>query len=221
MRRVAIGAALAILVSIAAPAHAAYLFFENFENGLGSWTKWVQRVTADASGLVAEPPTLGDIQPESDGNNTVLRIGGSNYNGGYFRIVSGLPTNTPLFIDGFFRHSSTFQTNKDWEEVQVIEGALNYTAGADITGNLEYKHDSYGGRGNFSNQQLSQYCAVTNDGTFTTASGTVTIVLKYGNTTGSTQIWAEYDDIFITPEPATLALLGLGATVLYRRRRTA
>jgi hypothetical protein len=210
--------ALVLLLALTAPAQAAYLWFENFEDGMAGWTKWEQRVTVSASGAVAEPPTLGDIQPQSGANAMVARTGGSNYNGGYFTVVSGLPTNTVLTIDGFFRHASTFQTNKDWEEVQVIEGALNYTPGSDITGNLEYKHDSYGGRGNFGNSQLSVLCAVVNDGDFTTASGTVTVVIKYGNTTGSTQIWAEYDDLHITPEPATLLLLGLPALFLRRRR---
>lgn len=168
------------MAAVAAPAQA-YLFFENFENGQNGWVKWVDRSNSDVSGLVSEPPTLGNIVPESGANNTVLRIGGANFNGGYYKVINGLPAGTTLTIDGYWRHSTVFQTDKDWEGVQVIEGAIRYNAGDDITGNLEYKNDSFSGHPNFPvGGQISTLAPVTNDGDFTTASGTVTIVLKYG-----------------------------------------
>lgn len=219
MRRIGVVMGLLALGVMAGPAQA-YLFFENFENGLANWTKWTQRVNVDASGLQPEGAALGNIVPESGANASVLRIGGSNFNGGYYQVITGLPTNEDLTINGFWRHASTFQTNKDWEEVQVIEGAINYTPGNDITGNLEYKNDSFDGHPNFPvGGLMSDFAPTTNDGVFQTASGTVTVVLKYGNGTGSTQIWAEFDDIYITPEPVTLGLVGLGGLVLIRRRR--
>jgi hypothetical protein len=219
MRKVDLVCLLAVLVS-ASQASAGYLWFESFENGQNGWVQWVDRANSDAGGLVAEPPTLGAISPESGANATVLRVGGAGYNGGYYKVISGLPTNTPLRVDGFWRHSSTSQTNNDWEEVQVLEGAISYTPGDDINypSNLEYKNDNFSGHPNFPvGGQISTLAPVANDGNFQTASGTVTVVLKYGNNTGSTQMWCEFDDVYITPEPASLALLGLPMLLIRRR----
>ena len=54
----------------------------------------------------------------------------------------------------------------------------------------------------------------------TTASGTITLVLKAGNSDIVSGTF--FDDIHITPEPASAALVGLGALpLLLRRRRSA
>lgn len=58
-----------------------------------------------------------------------------------------------------------------------------------------------------------------NDGTFQTASGTVVVLLKVGNWPGTTQV--QFDDVYITPEPASLGLFGLAAIPFFFRRRSA
>lgn len=220
MRKVTLLGVLAV-VALAASAQGA-LYYENFEDGLAGWSIWTERGT-NTSAAVSEDPDVGDPnEPVLDNPNaTMALVGGNSFNGGIYTTVSGLPTNTPLEIDGWWKPTS-WPANNAWAEVIVIaddpppppQNGSDYNVAA----NLEYKTDSFnaGGLGAGGIGRMSLTAEVTNDGTFTTTTGQITIILKVGNGSGTTT--CAFDDIIITPEPTAALLLGLPMLFLRRRR---
>ena len=108
-----------------------------------------------------------------------------------------------------------------WAEVIIVEGNNPPTDGVDLQGPLIYKNDTFGGGptwdGQISTDPNNNQGAAPGTGMFATASGTITLVLKTGNGSGASGSY--FDDVSITPEPASLAMLGLGAAPLVLRRR--
>lgn len=216
MRKIAVFCSLALVAAVTSQASAQYQWYENFENGTNGWNVWTQRGTSQATiGTEAESPVLGNEPGWSGANAKVAHVGGSGYNGGIWKVVT-LPLGPGTYrIDGYWRtHQAS--TNNQWGEVIVMEGAVNLLNSSDYTAPLKYKNDTFGGRTGW-NGKISATSPVTNVPNFTTASGTVTILLKSGNGSGTTSV--DFDDISITPEPATAALLALAGLPLLRRRR--
>lgn len=204
-----------VLAVCVGTANAQYQWFENFEDGLAGWNVWTERGTAQ-SAAEAEPPTLGDIQPWSGANETVAHVGGENYNGGIWQVIT-LPLGAGTYeIDGFWRSHPTVPSNQ-WGEVIIREGNAPPVNGSDVAGPLYYKNDTWTTSGGWSGL-ISATAPVANVPSFTTASGTITLILKSGNVPNSTAS-VDFDDIWITPEPASLGLFAIGGLVLVRRRR--
>lgn len=203
---------------IASAASASPVWYENFEDGLAGWSMWTERGT-NTSAAISEVPDLGDPGSTLDNPNDLMaKVGGTGFNGGIYTTVSGLPTNTTLTIDGFWR-TLTWPNNNAWAEVIVIpdDTPPPPVNGSDynVAANLEYKIDSWAQQGTIDGT-FSGTAAVKNDGDFTTTTGTVTVILKVGNGSGLSEV--AFDDVQITPEPASLALLLLGLPMLRRRR---
>lgn len=217
MKKVLLAGMLA--VGLTATSAQAALWFENFENGLTGWNLWTERGT-NTSQAIDENPVLGDIQPFSGANETMAQVSGNNFNGGIWTVVSGLPTGEPLMIDGFWR-TLTWPGSNAWAEVIVVEGNNPPVDGVDLTGPLIYKTDSWdnpgGSNGQISTSPLNNLGGAPGTGAFSTASGTVTVVLKVGNVSGTTAV--AFDDVSIVPEPSAALLLAMPGLALLRRRR--
>ncbi len=214
MRRFALVCSLVLVA--AATASASYQWFENFEDGLAGWNIWTERGASLSAPVLENPPAvLGDIQPWSGDNEQCARVNGDFFNGGIWQVIT-LPLGAGTYtIDGFWRSYNTSPGN-NWAEVIVKEGVNPPINGQDMGGPLlAYKNDTWATSGGW-NGQMSLTAPVANNGTFTTA-GTITLILKTGNIGGTGG--ADFDDIWITPEPASLGLFGLASLLLVRRRR--
>jgi len=224
---------LAILAATVSPAQGQYQWFENFEDGVTpGWSLWVER-GSQGSTTVGEIPTLGDLTPHSGLNEAMAYVGGpgtgANFNGGIYKTVT-LPLGPGTYLVNGFWKTKDAAPQSMWMEFQMFEGTKTFTDGVDsnlstygpniANGSLLYKADTWGTPAGW-----SDWMTVTdNNGStpagvayFTTTTGTVTILLKTGNVgaLGS----GYFDDVFITPEPASLLLLGLGLPLIRRRRR--
>lgn len=218
-------ATFGLLSTLAASANAQYQWFENFEAYVGTgnpspWQLWTERGTNQSSTTnVNEEPDLGNVAGWSGINRNFAYVGGSGFNGGIYQVIN-LPLGAGTYtIDGYWRSSNVTAQNA-WAEVIVVEGNNPPTNGQDLTAPLHYKNDTFGG-GPTWDGLISSYVQQGGalGGTFTTASGIITLVLKSGNGSGSSGTY--FDDIYITPEPTSLALLALGGLAFLRRRRVA
>jgi hypothetical protein len=238
-RRLSAIGVLGCLAAMAVPASAQYQYFENFETSLAGWSSWTQRGTAGST-LTGESPTLGNIPPYSDINDAMAYVGGpgsgANFNGGIYKTIT-LPLGPGTYkIDGFVR-SKDAAINTMWTELQMWEGTFvlnnandydppnqGHQNGSIADGELLYKTDSFTAPYNNSSGWSGQISSVDNNGatpagvrSFTTTTGTITLLLKTGNVGGlGSSYW---DDINITPEPSTLLLLTLPSIALMRGRR--
>lgn len=216
MRKVALMGLL--VMAITAAASASPVWYENFEDGLAGWSLWTERGT-NTSAAISEVPDLGDPNTTLDNPNDLMaRVSGDGFNGGIYTTVTGLPTNQTLTIDGYWR-TLVWPNNAVWVEIIVIPDSSPPppAPGQDynVAANLEYKIDSWAQQGSIDGT-FSGTAAVKNDGVFSTTTGTVTVILKTGNIGGNSQV--AIDDVQITPEPASFALLLLGLPMLRRRR---
>ena len=220
MRRIVIVCLLASL-AWATTASAAPLWYENFEQTelAPEWTLWTQRGT-NSSTSAAESPVLGDpLHTDPDApNERYAVVQGTNCNVGIWTVVTDLPIGETLTIDGYWRE---LDFDNSWCEVIVIDNEADFPdqVTGDVTGPLEYKTDSWGAGGpGAAGGLISDTAEITNDGDFTTTDGQVAVLLKVGNNDDSL-VSVAFDDMFITPEPATALLLGLPMLALLRRRR--
>jgi len=187
--------------------------FSQGVDGLDGWTMWTQRDDGNI-----------DFTVEVVGG--VAQMRGDSFNGGLYQVVN-VPTNAPIQVFGNWASNPTV-TNDQWAEVILVDGDISdsLNGGADITGPLLYKSDTFEGRGAW-------------DGTFATASnalnnpmiepalsgsqiGMVTLVLKSGSGGPGSLNGTDYSNIALTvPEPSTWLLIGLGSIgllPLIRRR---
>lgn len=224
MRKIALVGVLAVIFATSAQANFVLGpngYYENFEDGLTGWSLWTERGT-NTSAAALEDPDLGDpATTMDDPNDTMAIVGGNAFNGGIYTTISGLPTGTPLTIDGWWRPLN-WPANNGWAEVIVIPDSTPPPPqdGSDynVAGNLEYKTDSFNGAGPGSGDSTTFSGAeVTDDGSFTTTTGTITVILKVGNGSGLTDV--AFDDVLVTPEPTAALLLALPGLALLRRRR--
>lgn len=245
MRKIGIVCSVAVLVW-ASQASAGYVFFENFESGVSGWT--LHQQTGTGTGTMSQsaegtgtPVPLGNISPESGANASVARIGAPSttwFNSMMYKTIN-VPTGVTLNMDGFWR-TNGYKRNSQWSEVIIYDGQFTPPSGQDVNpgmngslagGETMYKVYSnndpnsvgwYGQLSNttiFSTQQYTKSTLATTG--FQSTTGQLTIILKYGiscaaATSGKNM---EFDDIFVTPEPAAMALLVLGVPLLMRRRR--
>lgn len=144
MRRIGIVCSIAMLL-LASQADGAYVFFDNFENGLGSggateaWQSWQQAGTVTVSVETENQPTanaplypLGDIAGQSGSNLQSAHINGApttHFNGGMWRQIP-VPIGVALTIDGFWR-CHAFKRNDQWTEIIVWDGQKTIANGTD------------------------------------------------------------------------------------------
>lgn len=221
------------------------------------WTAWAQRGTVGGVQYGSGQAIISHISQEIDGTNPANFVqgvgnklgtdasieGANNYQltlgtkpggggatyGGIYKIITGLPKNMTLTLDGGVRCRGGVGTTASGE-IDVI----NYTAGvtplpingSDYSGTYVWKsvrtNANANGLGQWSD--LSWGNTSTNhlgNGQFTTTTGSILLMIKVwsGSTLNNTTVY-DFDDLKITPEPATLAFLGLGGVLLARRRRS-
>jgi hypothetical protein len=211
------------------------------------WTNWTQAGNTNPKGE-AEGTTLGNVPVVSVSNNTALHEGGINCNGGAWTTIdmTNIATGVPVSLDGFWR-TDQFKASYMWCEVIVYASATwTPTTGTDINtnaaafkdgsltnGEMIYKVDTYtapynvspGWNGQMSTTNVYEKGGAGGNGLLgNRASGwgnRLVLVLKAGNgqTSGTVTTGADFDDIYLTPEPAALALLTLGLPLFLRRRR--
>lgn len=227
MKTVSVMSTLLAMAVWAAPASAQYQWFENFEeyigpNAVSPWSLWTER-GANHSNTINEneEPDLGDIAGFSGVNRNMAYVGGEGFNGGIYQVIN-LPLGAGTYnLDAYWR-SDIPGNNNSWAEVIVVEGNNPPVNGSDLQNPLHYKDDNFSGTTSWDGliSATSDQVGGALGGSFTTASGTITLVLKAGNSDIVSGTF--FDDIHITPEPASAALVGLGALpLLLRRRRSA
>jgi hypothetical protein len=206
-----------LVLAVCAGTANAQLWSENFEDGTAGWSSWQQRGTLSGTTTANENPDLGT--PAWGGaNETMAWVHGSNFNGGIYMAVGGLPTGVDLTIDGWWR-SAPATNNTMWAEVLVLEGNVALSNSSDYTTPLLWKDDNFGGDLTWDGQISATADIPAGSGIFQTASGTVTVLLKAGSTNTGDDRGTYFDDIYITPEPACLGLFALAGLVMFRRRR--
>jgi hypothetical protein len=238
-------AVLGVVLAVASPAMAGYAFFENFESGVGGWTSWNQTTRTPALIAEAEGTALGSISPESGANAQVMHQGNNNYNGGAWKAInlSAVAPTKQVVIDAFTR-SHAWKASYMWAELVVYDSATwTPTNGTDINtnsaifkdgnltnGEMIYKTDTYAAPYNSAGWN-GQWSTVANNyekggsggngalGLKSAIGNRLVVVLKTGNGQSATTVTSiDFDDVYLTPEPATLMLLGVPAIFLRRRR---
>jgi hypothetical protein len=181
----------------------------DFSNGLTGWTVWTER---------------GDLLVDVAGASNELRMRGTNYNGGVYQVVT-VPADVALSFDGYWR-TPTFLANEQWGEVIVRNGNNPPINGQDVTTPVAFKNDTWTSTSGWDGI-ISQTAPVTNNpnagplGPGGSSLGVITVILKAGSVVDGTTNVLRWDNIVLTPEPATLALTLIGITVLPGRRRRA
>ncbi len=206
MRKLVRIVVLVTALACTATAFGQYQWTEDFSTGIGSWTQWTERGTAQNAAEAGW-----------------AHVGGDNFNGGIYKTIA-LPLGAGTYtIDGLWKTHGT-SADSFWAEVLMYEGVKTLNNGADYNpgqngtiadGETLYKNDTWTTKNGW-NGQISATAPVFNSPSFTTTTGTITLVLKTGNTGGTGA--ADFDDMSITPEPAAALLLGLPLLFVRRRR---
>ena len=186
MRKVCGVGAVLLLASMVSTANAQFQYFENFENGLTGWNLWTERGTNN-SAAAQEAPDLGNVVPQSGANDTMAYVGGQSFNGGIWQVINLSEGPGTYTIDGYWR-SAYSGSNNHWAEVIIKEGNAPPTNGSDTTGPLHYKDDNFGGTDPWNGQisVTSDQAGGATGGSFTTASGTITLILTSGTAARTT-----------------------------------
>lgn len=219
-------AGVLVTAGLAATAQANFITNGDFSNGLTGWSTWVQR--DDYAGVTGQ--FLIDVPAAQE-----LRLRGYSYNGGVYQVVP-VPIGVPLTIDGVWRTVGAV-ADAQWAELVIYEGNTPPIAGTDtLAGRVIFKNSTFasdtGGRTtgwgvSEAFEPLSSATVVNRPtraplGTGSTT-GFVTVILKAGSIHAgvNTNKVVRWDNIVLTPEPASLMLLGLGCLAVARRRRHA
>ena len=161
----------------------------DFSNGTTGWTKWTQR---------------GNFTPTV--TNGKLDVQSSDVNGGMWQQFNTGGSGQTIDISGFWASNPTV-ANASWSEVLIINAGWTPTNGSDVNSGqsnviMIYKNDTFTTTGGWSGD-MDQTAAVTNVGSFTSAGSTATILLKTGNS-GGTTTGTLFDDIVVgDPGPPT------------------
>lgn len=204
---------IALLIALCAPAMAANLLQNgDFSNGTANWTFWVQRGSN----------TLFTTE------NGQAKFWGANFNGGIYQTFTTVPGVTYV-ISGWGKFAINNTTNQDtWSEILIGNSApvngSDYGSSAILCAKqLTNKTDTLRFEKNFADWTSSAKPVAVM--TFTATATQTTLVIKHGNSTGSTLTGLYADNVVVqaVPEPSSLlalasGLAGLGGFVIRRRK---
>ena len=210
MRNVVILGTLAIIALVANPVKA-QLFTEDFESGMGSWTHVTAGWGSNYESIIASPG--------ADGTGNALRNGWANN--------SGSGSQARLHDIAIPMGVSSIDISLDWRnikggangwyEILLLTNSANWDSPGDEPagfGILEKEEYGFG----TDNANQAWHAAVLNS-IAVTPGATYTIGLKTGGSPADgNQGW--FDNLVVTPEPASLAMLGLASLPILLRRRT-
>jgi len=171
----------------------------DFSDGLTGWSQWTDR---------------GTITFSNDSNRG--KISGNNINGGLYQQFSTGGVDTEIDITGWWA-TSPATANNQWGEVLIINGDRNPSNGSDINGGqsdveLIYKNDTWTSTSGWSGD-MDQTAPVTNVGTFTADDTVATIILKMGNSGGSTN-GLLFDNLVVTEASGSSPTISLNKSSL-------
>jgi hypothetical protein len=178
-----------------------------------SWTSWTGRGPAlDKRTHNSTNPTFYNPTGFQHGGNLCYAevAGNINQDGGIFQLVTGLIPGVTYTYSGFWEGGDS---GHSFHETGVFKGAKTAAqldaAGGDLA--------NIGGL----NTGISTWQSFTR--TFVLPAGftSVTVYTKLGNTATEATMGTWYDDLTLTPEPASALLLACGGLVVLRRRRLA
>jgi len=171
----------------------------DFSNGLTGWSQWTDR---------------GDISFSDNAGRG--HITGNNINGGLWQQFNTGGVSTVIDIAGWWASNPT-TANNQWAEVLIINGSRTPTNGQDINDGqsdveMIYKNDTWTTPGGWSGN-MDVTSPVANVGTFTADDTVATIILKMGNTGGSTN-GTLFDNLVLSGGPAPTPTIALNKSSL-------
>jgi hypothetical protein len=206
MRKTSIIVTLAIFGWMIAPANA-QLLSEDFESGLASWTHVTAGWGSNYESIIASPG--------ASGAGNALRNGWANGsgNGSQARLRDIVIPAGVNSIDLSLKWKNIKGGSNGWYEVLLLNNAADWDgpSASELLAKEEY--------GFGSDTVNSTWHDLVVNSIAVTPGATYTIGLKTGgNPADGNQGW--FDDLVVTPEPTSLALLGVaGLPLLFRRRR--
>ncbi len=157
----------------------------DFDDDLNGWTTWIERD-------LASDFTASVVSGE-------LRQTGTNYNAGVWQQFSTGGAGTYIDVAGVWRSQPSIP-DYQWGEVIIINSDRTPVNGVDEGGQADdvliYKNDTWASPGGW-NGNMADTAPVANLGTFVAADDTATILLKSGNT-GGTSSGVVFDDLMVT-----------------------